>query len=151
MEDQGILFRINGLEELEKVAKQLLSQGEPCPVWLFFGEMGVGKTTLIKKLCELLGVENIVQSPTFSIINEFLTGEGESVYHFDFYRLRNETEAYDIGTEEYLYSGDYCFVEWPEKIESLWPETYFEIVIQLKEDGSRVLRAKFRSTRPIIQ
>jgi tRNA threonylcarbamoyladenosine biosynthesis protein TsaE len=137
-----ISFRFSQLSELDSVAKQLLKLGRSTPVWLFNGSMGVGKTTLIKKLCDQLQVTSTVQSPTFAIVNEYETTHQKVVYHFDFYRIKNENEAYDIGVEEYLYSGDYCFIEWPEKIESLWPEHYFNIDIQQKEGGERVLHAE---------
>ncbi len=118
-----------------------MAVGKSVPVWLFHGDMGVGKTTLIKTLCAVQGVQNTVQSPTFSIVNEYVTHAGAPIYHFDCYRLKNETEAYDIGAEEYLYSGHRCFVEWPEKIESFWPETYLKIQMNLQPDGSRALIA----------
>ena len=93
--------------------------------------MGAGKTTLVKAFCQVLGTIDVVQSPTFSIINEYRTGEGESVFHFDFYRIRKLEEVYDIGYEDYFYSGSWCFLEWPEMIESLLPEN----VLRLKISG----------------
>lgn len=127
------------LDELDVVAHQLLAEGRQRSVWLFEGEMGVGKTTLIKALCRALGVVSMVQSPTFSIVNEYTTHEGHSVYHFDCYRLRNEAEALDIGIEEYFDSGDYCFVEWPGRIPSLWPTTYYRVHIAADADGRRTV------------
>lgn len=127
--------------ELPDIATRLMAMGKSVPVWLFHGGMGVGKTTLIKALCAVQGVHNTVQSPTFSIVNEYVAGTGEPIFHFDCYRLKNETEAYDIGAEEYLYSGHRCFVEWPERIESLWPETYMNIQMTLQPDGGRVIVA----------
>lgn len=106
----------------------------------FFGKMGVGKTTLIKALCDQLGVKETVCSPTFAIINEYTTAEGEPVYHFDFYRLKSVEEAFDIGYEEYFYSGAFCFTEWTEKIESLLPEHYVRVEIE-EEKGLRTLIA----------
>ena len=106
----------------------------------FFGKMGVGKTTLIKELCAALGVEDNVCSPTFAIVNEYSDREGEPVYHFDFYRLKNLSEAYDIGYEEYFYSGCYCFTEWTEKIEELLPECYVRVEME-ERDGVRILNA----------
>ncbi|QIP12379.1 tRNA (adenosine(37)-N6)-threonylcarbamoyltransferase complex ATPase subunit type 1 TsaE [Spirosoma aureum] len=127
------------LDELDTVAHQLLAEGRKYSVWLFEGEMGAGKTTLIKALCRALGVVSMVQSPTFSIVNEYTTHEGRSVYHFDCYRLRNEAEALDIGIEEYFDSGDYCFIEWPERIESLWPATYYQIHLSADHVGRRTV------------
>jgi len=137
MKAQSALLTYSDLSELDRVASELLELGGEVPVWLFFGEMGVGKTTLIKKLCEQLGVAGIVQSPTFSIVNEYLSEAGKPIFHFDFYRLKNENEAYDIGVEEYFYSGNHCFVEWPEKIKSLWPSQYFEIRLIQLPNGTR--------------
>lgn len=134
-----VTIRFQELSELDTVAASLLRIGELVPVWLFNGSMGVGKTTLIKKLCEQLGVKSIVQSPTFSIVNEYITEKGRPVYHFDFYRIKTEFEALDIGVEEYFDSGGFCFVEWPEKIESLWPYPHMLINLKLDENGERVL------------
>ena len=130
------------LDELDKVAHQLLAEGRNHSVWLFEGEMGAGKTTLIKALCRALGVISMVQSPTFSIVNEYTTHEGHSVYHFDCYRLRNEAEALDIGIEEYFDSGDYCFIEWPERIESLWPATYYQVHLSADNVGRRTVETQ---------
>ena len=106
----------------------------------FFGKMGGGKTTLIKELCAALGVKDNVCSPTFAIVNEYSDRVGEPVYHFDFYRLKSVAEAYDIGYEEYFYSGCYCFTEWTEKVEELLPERYVRVEI-VENDGVRVLNA----------
>lgn len=107
----------------------------------FFGKMGVGKTTLIKELCAVLGVKDNVCSPTFAIVNEYSDRDDEPVYHFDFYRLKSVAEAYDIGYEEYFYSGCYCFTEWTEKVEELLPEHYVRVEIEEK-DGVRILNAQ---------
>lgn len=128
------------LAELDAVAHKLLAEGRAYSVWLFEGDMGAGKTTLIKALCRALGVVSMVQSPTFSIVNEYTTHEGHSVYHFDCYRLRNAAEALDIGIEEYFDSGDYCFVEWPERIESLWPATYYQVNLSADHSGRRTVQ-----------
>ena len=127
---------ISSLSELPKAAAQLLEDAQHYRVFLFFAEMGMGKTTFIKELCRQLGVVEIVSSPTFSIVNEYDTS-GSSIYHFDFYRLKDEQEAYDLGYEEYFYSGKYCFVEWPEKIENLLPEDAVFITITGNEHGNR--------------
>jgi tRNA threonylcarbamoyladenosine biosynthesis protein TsaE len=133
--------RFQQLDELDTVSHQLLAEGRVRSVWLFDGDMGAGKTTLIKALCRALGVISMVQSPTFSIVNEYTTHEGHSVYHFDCYRLRNEAEALDIGIEEYFDSGDYCFIEWPERIEALWPSNYYRVQLSVNPDGSRTVTA----------
>ncbi|GAB3727753.1 tRNA (adenosine(37)-N6)-threonylcarbamoyltransferase complex ATPase subunit type 1 TsaE [Spirosoma lituiforme] len=135
-------LHLDHLDELDSVARQLLANGREQSVWLFEGDMGAGKTTLIKALCRTLGVVSLVQSPTFSIVNEYTTHEGHSVYHFDCYRLRNEAEALDIGLEEYMDSGNYCFIEWPERITSLWPATYYQIHITADSTGRRLIETK---------
>ena len=136
---------IDNIEELPEVARNLLSTFGEERFFAFFGKMGVGKTTLIKELCLCLGVEDNVCSPTFAIVNEYSDREGEPVYHFDFYRLKNLVEAYDIGYEEYFYSGYYCFTEWTEKIEELLPERYVRVEIEEK-DGVRILTAEARES-----
>ena len=128
------------IEELPEVAKRMLKEFADERFFAFFGKMGVGKTTLIKEMCRQLGVEDNVCSPTFAIINAYSTAEGEDVYHFDFYRLKSVDEAYDIGYEEYFYSGNYCFTEWTEKIEDLLPERYVRVEIE-EQDGTRDLTA----------
>lgn len=131
---------IDNLEQLPRLASDLLEGFREERFFAFFGKMGVGKTTLIKALCDQLGVKEVVCSPTFAIINEYTSGEGEPVYHFDFYRLKSAEEAYDIGYEEYFYSGMYCFTEWTEKIEQLLPEHY--VRVEMKEtNGIRTLIA----------
>lgn len=131
----------SSVEELPAVARQLLETYPEERFYAFFGKMGAGKTTLIKELCAQLGVEDNVCSPTFAIINEYSTGEGEPVYHFDFYRLKSLDEAYDLGYEEYFYSGCYCFSEWTEKIEPLLPEHYLRVAID-EVDAVRTLTAE---------
>ena len=126
------------LEEIDKVAKLILNQN-PNKVLLFNGNMGVGKTTLIKSLSQNLGVKGNTSSPTFSLVNEYQTNENQVVYHFDCYRLKNEFEALDMGIDEYLYSGNWCFIEWPDKIESLIPEKCSIINIEILPNGFRKL------------
>jgi tRNA threonylcarbamoyladenosine biosynthesis protein TsaE len=128
-----------GLEELEEVAAKVLDVGRNETIWLLNGAMGAGKTTFVKALGKVMGVMNNVQSPTFSIVNEYITMEGETIYHFDCYRLKNTAEAYDIGLEEYLDSGYICLIEWPERIEELLPNSYVEIHISGLPDGGRKL------------
>nr|ARK12043.1 tRNA threonylcarbamoyladenosine biosynthesis protein TsaE [Fibrella sp. ES10-3-2-2] len=132
------------LDELNTVAQELIEEAANQHVWLFEGEMGVGKTTLIKALCRAVGVVSVVQSPTYGLVNEYTTRAGESVYHFDCYRLRNEAEAMDIGLEEYLDSGSYCFVEWPERIESLWPTHYYHISLSSDPAGIRTVTTQLK-------
>lgn len=120
------------LSELPAAAKKLLQSFDGEKVVAFEGPMGAGKTTLIKALCEELGVKDTVSSPTFSIVNEYKTAKGEKVYHFDFYRIKSVDEAYDMGYEEYFYSKAYCFIEWPEKIAELMPLNYEKVKIEVK-------------------
>ena len=122
-------YEISDIGQLPEVAQELLGAFPEERLFAFFGKMGVGKTTLIKELCVCLGVKDNVCSPTFAIVNTYTAGSGEPVYHFDFYRLKNLDEAYDIGYEEYFYSGDYCFTEWTEKIEEILPEHYVRVEI----------------------
>jgi tRNA threonylcarbamoyladenosine biosynthesis protein TsaE len=126
------------LDQLEEVAQKIISEN-PNKVILFHGEMGVGKTTLIKQLCKTLGVTDATSSPTFSLVNEYQTAKNKTVYHFDFYRLNNEIEALDMGIDDYLYSGNWCFIEWAEKIPNLIPEAHSIITIELLADGKRSL------------
>jgi tRNA threonylcarbamoyladenosine biosynthesis protein TsaE len=115
--------------DLLPAAEKLLASFPAARVFAFYGEMGAGKTTFIKAICERIGVTDIVQSPTFSIINQYKTGDGNSVYHFDFYRIKKLEEVFDIGYEEYIYSGEYCLLEWPEMIEHLLPEESVKVRI----------------------
>jgi tRNA threonylcarbamoyladenosine biosynthesis protein TsaE len=123
--------------DLLPAAKQLIAANPTGRIFAFYGAMGAGKTTFIKAICRELGVADIVQSPSFSIINEYLTVSEEPIYHFDFYRIRNTSEVFDIGYEDYLYSGRYCFMEWPELIESLLPED--TVRIHLSGENERVI------------
>lgn len=129
---------VKSLDGLKSAAGQLIAFGGPEKIYLFYGDMGAGKTTLIKSLTEILGVDEPVTSPTFSIVNEY-EGDGTKIYHFDFYRLKNQAEALDLGYEEYFYSGNYCFIEWPEKIPDLLPDHYVRVDIQVLSDNERLL------------
>ncbi len=124
------------LTDLPAIAQQIIAYAGSNRIFIFYGDMGAGKTTLIKELCACLGVTENVSSPTFSIVNEY-AAPGSKVYHFDFYRLKSQTEAFDMGYEEYFYSGDYCFVEWPEKIPDLLPVDCTKVSIDLENNGSR--------------
>ncbi|WP_396152846.1 tRNA (adenosine(37)-N6)-threonylcarbamoyltransferase complex ATPase subunit type 1 TsaE [Flavobacterium sp.] len=125
------------LAEIDTIAKEILNQ-HPEKVILFNGQMGAGKTTFIKALSKALGVKNATSSPTFSLVNEYQIPNG-LVYHFDVYRLKNETEALDFGIDDYLYSGHWCFIEWAEKIPNLIPEKHSVITIAILENGYRKL------------
>jgi tRNA threonylcarbamoyladenosine biosynthesis protein TsaE len=126
------------LEEINSVAKKIISE-KPNKVILFNGNMGVGKTTLIKALAAELGVSKATSSPTFSLVNEYQANDNQIVYHFDVYRLNSESEALDMGIDEYLYSGHWCFIEWAEKIPNLIPEEHSQIHLSLNADGKRRL------------
>lgn len=132
------------LDEISKSAELILDLCSDYSVWVFKGEMGAGKTTLIKEICSLLEVEDPVSSPTFSLVNEYETKNGETIYHFDFYRIEDPMEAVEIGVEEYFYSGDYCFIEWAEKIPGFLPETFALIEIEKGVEEMRHLRVKIR-------
>ena len=136
---EGRVFHEADLTDLKAIAKSFFEQAGDLKVWLFHGEMGSGKTTFIKVLCAMLGVEDITGSPTFSIVNEYLAPGNTRIFHFDFYRIKNEAEAYDIGAEEYFYSGSYCFIEWPEKIPSLIPAERAEVFITTENQTKRTL------------
>ena len=123
-------FHISSVEQLSEVSDYLLSMRNGADIIAFYGAMGAGKTTLIKNLCHRMGVTDEVNSPTFAIVNEYVTEEGESVYHFDFYRIKKIEEAYDIGFENYFDSGNLCLIEWPEMIEPLMPEKYIRVEIR---------------------
>lgn len=138
-EDGSLVFHEASQSDLPEVAKKFLDEARNHKIWLFKGEMGSGKTTFIKVLGEVLGVTDHMSSPTFSIVNEYLAGSDHKVYHFDFYRIKNEAEAYDIGTEEYFYSGNYCLIEWPEKIPALIPAERVEVVITPENQTHRTL------------
>lgn len=129
------------LNQVSEVSKEIL-QVVKGKILLFYGEMGTGKTTLIKELTKHLGVEEVVSSPTFSLVNEYYSNTGETIYHFDFYRINSETEAYDIGIEEYFYSNHWCLVEWPEKVENLLPLDAVSIYLTINRDDSRNIQIK---------
>lgn len=131
---------IYNITDLEEIARKIIGLAGDKTIWIFEGEMGAGKTTLIKAVCKELGVHSTVHSPTFSIVNEYITLEGDTIYHFDFYRLKRESEALDFGIEEYFDSGNICLLEWAEKIESLLPENCYTIRITVIDENSRNLQ-----------
>jgi tRNA threonylcarbamoyladenosine biosynthesis protein TsaE len=135
-----VIINAFDLNDLPQVARQVIAACGDNTVWLLEGQMGAGKTTLIKAICRELGVLNNVQSPTFSIVNEYVTHSGDTIYHFDCYRLKSETEAYYIGVEEYLDSGYLCLIEWADRIASLLPQKYALIAIKEVEGGKRELQ-----------
>ncbi len=130
-----------GLDGLAESARELLQAFPDDRFFAFYGKMGVGKTTLIKELCRALGSDDNVCSPTFAIVNEYLAANGDPIYHFDFYRINSLSETYDIGYEEYFYSGYYCFTEWTEKVEPLLPESYIKVCIEELPSGQRLITA----------
>jgi len=126
-------------EDIKQAAKQFVESMGENTVFAFYGKMGAGKTTFIKAVCEQLGVEDTVTSPTFAIVNEYEAAQGRPIYHFDFYRIKKVSEAYDMGCEEYFYSGHPCFIEWPELIEEVLPEETVNVTIEAQPDGVRRL------------
>lgn len=126
-------------EELPRAAQAFVEAVGNRRLFAFKGGMGAGKTTLIAEICRVLGVADDTGSPTFSIVNEYVTPDGSPIYHFDFYRIENPQDALDIGAEEYFYSGDVCLMEWPEKVEAILPEETVEVEILVNADGSRTL------------
>lgn len=128
-----------GLNELKSVVEEVLKFGKNIKAWSFEGDLGAGKTTMIKEICRQAGVEGKVASPTFSLVNEYETSDGEVIYHFDFYRIKTESEAMDIGVEEYFYSGNLCLIEWPSQIPNLIPENRINIKINTISESARTL------------
>jgi tRNA threonylcarbamoyladenosine biosynthesis protein TsaE len=135
-------FLIANLDQMDKIALEVLQLFPEQRLFAFWGAMGVGKTTFVKAICKALKIDDTVNSPSFAIVNEYVTPNSESVYHFDFYRIKQPAEAYDMGYEDYLYSGAYCFLEWPEKIEELLPETRVDLRFELNDDNTRTLLAE---------
>ena len=153
-------IHIENIDDLASAAQKFVDEMGENRVFAFYGKMGAGKTTFIKAICEALGVEDVVTSPTFAIVNEYMTphpplgraignvkesrefplkGGRGSVFHFDFYRIKNLREAYDIGCEEYFYSGNPCFIEWPEMVEELLPEDTVKVCIEVLDNESRIV------------
>ena len=138
---QEVTFEINNIEELSKVSDLLISWRDKSNIVAFYGNMGAGKTTLIKNLCSKLGVQDEVNSPTFALVNEYQTDTLDSVFHFDFYRIKSLEEVFDIGYEDYFYGGSLCLLEWPELIDPLMPEHFIKVEITLGDtDTSRKIK-----------
>lgn len=129
------------IKDLNRIAKRLINEFPAFRIFAFYGKMGAGKTTFIQSVCKALGSDDTVTSPTFALINEYKTGDRQSIFHFDFYRIKNIAEAFDLGYEDYLYSGNYCLIEWPELIEPLLPENRLKVKIEVAEDDSRNITA----------
>lgn len=132
-------IRIKDINQIRSAARQFIDSMPAGKVFAFYGKMGAGKTTFIKAICEEMGVDDVITSPTFAIVNEYETAEAETIYHFDFYRIKKLDEVYDMGYEEYFYSGNLCFIEWPELIEDLLPDDATKVTIEEAEDGSRAI------------
>ena len=130
---------INGLDTIRSAARQFIENIGSSRVFAFYGKMGAGKTTFVKALCDELGCDDVITSPTFAIVNEYTDGEQQPVYHFDFYRIKKLEEVYDMGYEEYFYSGALCLIEWPELIEDVLPDDTVRVTIEEQADGSRLL------------
>lgn len=136
-------IKIQSLESIHEAAREFIAAMGDSTVFALYGKMGAGKTTFVKALCEELGVTDVISSPTFAIVNEYRSDEtGELIYHFDFYRINKISEAEQIGTEDYFYSGALCFIEWPEKIEELLPGDVVNVTISENPDGSRTIEVK---------
>ncbi len=130
------------LAELPGVAKALIEMFGQQRIFCFYGKMGAGKTTLIQSICAALKSSDIVTSPTFSIVNEYETSGNGTIYHFDFYRIKNSDEALDMGYEDYFFSGNYCMVEWPERIDNLLPDQLVEVIMSVEDDETRSITAR---------
>ena len=132
-------IKIKSLDSIVDAARQFVDAMGENKVFAMFGPMGVGKTTFVKAVCEILGVEDTITSPTFAIVNEYRANTGDQIFHFDFYRIRKVEEVYDMGYEDYVYSGAVCFLEWPELIEELLPEDAVRVTLSEEEDGTRTI------------
>lgn len=134
--------KITSIKGLKSVAEKLIAYFPENRIFAFYGKMGAGKTTFIQSICKSLGSNDNVTSPTFALINEYNTADLSSIFHFDFYRIEGIEEAFDLGYEDYIYSGDYCLIEWPEMIEQLLPENIVKVKIETQEDESRLISAE---------
>ena len=137
-------YSVSSVSGLKRVVKSILQDLPDQYVFAIKGKMGVGKTTIIKAFCKELGVKEVVSSPTFALINEYSSYNNLSIYHFDFYRIKKISEVFDIGYEEYFYSGNYCFIEWPEIVSQLLPDSYVYITIEEEDSGRRIINYSMR-------
>ncbi|MCI6672125.1 MAG: tRNA (adenosine(37)-N6)-threonylcarbamoyltransferase complex ATPase subunit type 1 TsaE [Prevotella sp.] len=136
-------IKIQSLETIHEAAQQFIDNISDRKVFAFYGKMGVGKTTFTKAICETLGVKDVITSPTFAIVNEYTDAHQQPIYHFDFYRIKRLEEVYDMGYEDYFYSGNLCLLEWPELIEDILPENAVKVTIEELPDGTRVIKSMF--------
>lgn len=132
-------IKIDSLDNIHAAAKQFVDNMGTSKVFAFYGKMGAGKTTFIKAICEVFGVDDVITSPTFAIVNEYTAASGTPIYHFDFYRIKKIEEVYDMGYEDYFYNNNLCFLEWPELIENLLPGDAVRVTIREEEDGTRTV------------
>lgn len=139
MRNEEMEIRITDIDHIREAAREFIEHIGERRVFAFYGKMGAGKTTFVKAICEELGVDDVITSPTFAIINEYETPSNSPIYHFDFYRIKKLEEVYDMGYEDYFYSGALCFIEWPELIEDILPDDAVRVSIAEQEDGSRVV------------
>lgn len=130
-------IKIESLDKIDEAALEFIRAMGDNTVFAFHGDIGAGKTTFIKAICENLGVSDTINSPTFAIVNEYRSDSGELIYHFDFYRINKIEEVFDFGYEDYFYSGSLCFIEWPEKVDTLLPKDTVNVYVKVQEDGSR--------------
>lgn len=132
-------IKITSIDNIDAAARQFVDAMGSSKVFAFYGKMGAGKTTFIKAVCTQLGVDDVITSPTFAIVNEYTDGQGAPIYHFDFYRIKKLDEVYDMGYEDYFYNGGLCLIEWPELIEQLLPEDAVKVTISEQTDGTRLV------------
>lgn len=140
-----ITIEINNIKDLQEAAKMFLGYFSKPEVFAFYGEMGAGKTSFIQYVCKELNVLDTVTSPTFSLVNEYISSQHGTLYHFDFYRIQNIREVFDLGYEEYFFQDQYCFIEWPEKVESLLPGSTIKVYLEVMSQGKR--RLSFSASR----
>ena len=137
-----LIEKVTSLKSLDSAAKKLITAFPDQRIFAFYGKMGAGKTTFIQAICRYLGSSDNITSPSFALINEYRTTSSQSIYHMDFYRIKTLEEVFDLGYEDYFYSGQYCMIEWPEKIETILPEIYVKVKIETEENDERLLSAR---------